>query len=233
MTKYALAMLRERRFSMKILAHKVRRYLPNFCYTALLYLRYATFPRSCRNVDLPEISYSDGTWAERKTTADLLRIEALLKAHPGSLAVLQIGIGNSSLFAAIGNTTRRFVGLTVVEDELRYARDKFPDIFGSRYDARLMNKYSSTISELAGEFDYIVDNDISAYACCHHHFGEMLEAYCKLLTPNGAVLIGIKGMGYFDSGFGLTPLMLTKIAARHGLVFKIGPDCHRLTRPHS
>lgn len=223
---YTLNLPPERRLSLKILAHKVRRYLP-FAYPALLWLRYVAFPKRCRDLAVPSISYSDGSWITRKTTSDLLQIEAYLKTSGAKGSLLQIGIGNSSLFAAIGSQMERFVGLTIVEDEIRYAKEKFAS---PNYDIRLMNKYSAQIADLGGAFDYIVDNDISSYACCHHHFNELLASYARLLTPGGMVMIGHKGLAYFDSGFGLTPTHLAKLAAAHGLRLEPGEACYKLLR---
>lgn len=227
---YQLRLPAEKRLSFKILAHKVRAYCPAFVYELLLKLRYAFFPQRCRDLALPVITYSDGSWINRKATSDLLRIEAFLRTQPAGLRLLQIGIGNSSLYQAIGSNCARFVGITVVEDEVRYAATTFPVDINTRYEARLMNKYSTELGSLTGPFDYVIDNDISAYACCHHHFADMLDAYRDLLAPGGAVLVGIKGLGYFDSGFGLTPSMMQRLAAAHGLQFVSGENFHKLVK---
>jgi len=227
---YDLLLAVERRFSLKILAHKVRRHLPHFAYQWLLVLRYAFFRRRCKDAERSQLIYSDGPWQKRKTTSDLLRIEAFLQQIERPLAVLQIGIGNSSLFEAIGANTSRFTGITISEDELRYANEKFQLEYGKKYDARLMNKYSDDISKLDAKFDFIVDNDLSSYACCHYHFGVMLNSYRKLLTSDGAILVGIDGLGYFDSGFGLTHGRISRLATMHDLVFKSGPEFHMLQR---
>ncbi len=226
---YHLTAHPESRLSLKILAHKIRRYLPKV-YEGLLRLRYRMFRRQCRDVSTPHIVYSDGSWVARKTTPDLLRIQTFLQQQPYPLSVLQVGIGNSSLYAAIGDHCRRFIGITVMDDECKYARQIFPTEYGNRYDVRLMNKYAPDIMQLGDGFDFIVDNDLSSYACCHRHFSDLLTCYARMLAPHGSVLIGLDGLGYFDSGFGLTPDLIQVLALEHGLVFESGSDFHRLRR---
>lgn len=218
----------ERRLSLKMLGNRVRRYFPILVYPAFLRIRFTFFRRRCDDGQLPSIAYSDGSWIKRKTTADLRRITAFLAERKECNSILQIGIGNSSLFATIGNAVNRFVGITIVSDEVEHVRTNFPNQFGLRYTVLLMNKYSDELASLEGGFDFIVDNDLSSYACCRHHFGSMLNAYRGLLAPGGCVLIGIDGLGYFDSGFGLTQGLMTRLAIQHGFSFHPGTEFHML-----
>jgi len=199
-------------------------------YNCLLDIRYFLFRRRCHNLSVPEIRYSDGSWVKRKTTADLQNIQQYLANHDKPLAILQVGIGNSSLFGLLGQRVSRFNGITISEDEIAYAKEQFPDDFGKRYDVRLANKYSNDLLSFGYDFDYIVDNDLSSYACCRHHFFDMMSAYKTMLKQGGAVLVGFGGLGYFDSGFGLSEKKMRKIAADHGLVFRRGNFCYFLER---
>lgn len=225
---YKIRFKPERRLSLKMLGNRVRRYFPRLVYPAFLRIRFALFRRRCDDVLLPSIAYSDGSWINRKTTADLRRITAFLAERKERPSILQIGIGNSSLFATIGAAMNRFVGITIVSDEVEHAQTSFPDAFGLRYMVLLMNKYSDELASLEGGFDFIVDNDLSSYACCRHHFGSMLNAYRGLLAPGGCVLIGIDGLGYFDSGFGLTQGLMARLAIEHGFRFHPGTEFHML-----
>jgi hypothetical protein len=225
---YEIKFLKEHRFTLKILAHKIRKYFPYFIYEWMLWFRFLFFKKRCSNLSSPQLKYSDGSWVMRKTTADLTRIQNFLQGAGTPLAILQIGIGNSSLYSTLRTNLRKFMGITISEEEIEYAKSKFPAEFGSQYQVRLMNKYSADIDAIGDKFDYIVDNDLSSYACCHFHFNEMLKGYGKLLLPHGVVLIGIDGLGYFDSGFGLTQSMIEKIASSHGLVFQAGTNFHQL-----
>lgn len=225
---YKIRFKTERRLSLKMFGNRVRRYFPKLVYPAFLLIRFALFRRHCDDVLLPNIAYSDGSWIKRKTTSDLRRITTFLTERKERSSILQIGIGNSSLFATIGDAVNRFVGITIVSDEVEHARTSFPDAFGLRYTVLLMNKYSDELASLEGGFDFIVDNDLSSYACCRHHFGSMLKAYHGLLAPGGCVLIGIDGLGYFDSGFGLTQGLMTRLAIQHGFSFYPGTEFHML-----
>ncbi len=225
---YEIRLLKEHRFTLKILAHKIKRYFPYFIYAWILRFRFLFFKKRCSNLSSPQLKYSDGSWVMRKTTADLTRIQNFLQTASAPIAVLQVGIGNSSLYLTLRANLRKFTGITISEEEVEYARSKFPSEFGLQYQVLLMNKYSADIVAIDDKFDYIVDNDLSSYACCHFHFNEMLKGYRELLLPHGVVLIGIDGLGYFDSGFGLTQSMIEKVVAPHGFVFEAGVNFHQL-----
>ena len=227
---YTIKLLRETRFSIKILIGKLCRLLLTTLYNIILAARYATFPKSCQNLSVPSITYSDGSWVERKTTKDLRNIQEFLLAQNHTMNIFQAGIGNSSLFDLLQNKVGRFVGVTIAQEEVDYAKDKFPNDFGGKYIATLSNKYTSDVICLGKDFDYIIDNDLSSYACCHNHFHLMLDAYRNMLKPDGAILVGFMGLGYFDSGFGLSENRMAKIAAEHGLAFEKTDYCYCLKR---
>lgn len=225
---YTLKSIRERRLSTKIISGKIRRYSPKWLYDVLLDLRFIFFRNSCSDSQLPSISYSDGSWVNRNTTADLRAIELFLAKVSDPIDVFQAGVGNSSLFGAIENKARRLVGITIIQDEIDYARKLYPKDFGIRYHVGLLNKYTETLTDLAGQFDFVVDNDLSSYACCKTHFNSMLKAYHSMLKPKGAILVGLRGLGYFDSGFGLTEHRMKAIAATYQLKFEKGDCCYFL-----
>ena len=230
--KNRVSIISENKFSMKIISHKVKKYLPNWFYIFLLKIRYYSFRKECSRSNMNETvgSYSDGSWVLRKTTSDLLRIENyLLKVSDGK-SLLQIGIGNSSLYKRINHLVRHFDGVTIVEDEVHHAEILFPKSEFLNYQVHLINKYSNELKILPGSYDYIIDNDLSSYACCHKHFNDMLNNYAILLNDTGKVIVGINGLSYFDTGFGLTPSMLKKIAYSHGFVFSEFDDFYVLNK---
>jgi hypothetical protein len=227
---YRLNWLQETRFSRKILVGKVRRHVPAWIYKSVIFLRYMAFPARCRDLEMPAITYSDGSWVKRKTTDDLSRIQTFLSAQDGPLDIFQAGIGNSSLFRVLDKKLSRLVGVTIAEEEIAYAKEQWPAEFGKKYVVHLTNKYTGDLAALAQGFDFIVDNDISSYACCHHHFHQMLDSYKTMLNPNGAILVGFLGLGYFDSGFGMTEDMLRHISLQHGLSVERGALCYFLKR---
>jgi len=221
----------EKRFTIKILAHKIKKYFPIQFYNFFLLLRFYAFKKHCNKGMTSKITYSDGSWISRKTTSDLRKIQTYLSGIEESLEVLQIGIGNSSLYRVMESTPmKRLVGVTIVDDELNYAASEFPEVFNDRYKVFVANKYSDDIKEVGENFDFIVDNDISSYSCCNHHFLKMLANYYSLLKPGGTVLVGLKGLGYFDSGFGLTEAMMERLAKEYKFGFSVDQYCYRLTR---
>jgi len=229
---YTLNVFREKRFSTKIIMGKIRRKVPSWFYNILLAIRYTFYPTRCSDLEQPSIKYSDGSWVNRKTTSDLTRIQDFLLRQQDGLAIFQAGIGNSSLYRLLQNKIERFVGVTISEEEVSYAAAQFPEDFGHRYEVRLSNKYTADIKTFGQDFDYIIDNDISSYACCKHHFEIMLTSYRSMLKPEGAVLVGFLGLGYFDMGFGLSEKRMKQIAARCGFSFERGEPCYFLKQLH-
>lgn len=225
---YTLQSSLESRFSTKIIAGKIRRHAPSWLYNILLEARFVCFRKSCNQTVSPSIRYSDGSWVTRKTTADLRDIQTYLSDQSGPLAIFQVGIGNSSLYGTVKDKAVRFVGITIVQDEIEYAYKTYPDDSASCYRVYLANKYTQSLNELGCDFDYIVDNDISSYACCRYHFEAMMNSYRTMLKPDGAILVGLRGLGYFDSGFGLTERRMKAMAARYALSLEKGGLCYFL-----
>jgi hypothetical protein len=231
--QYHLRTHKERRLSKKILGHKLRKYAPRCVYDGLLALRYSLFKPQCRDAALPEIHYSDGSWTARETSSDLRQIQDFLRSAPAGLKIFQAGIGKSSLFGLMRETVSEVVGVTIVDDEIAYAERLFPADVGTKYKVSIANKYSADIATCGKGFDYIVDNDLSSYACCKRHVRDMLKAYREMLKPHGGVLVGLKGLGYFDTGFGLTEGRMRKIANEQGLSLVTNAHCYilQLTPP--
>lgn len=225
---YRLQSLQETRFSTKIIAGKVRRHAPAWLYNLLLEARFTFFRKCCDQSVSPAIRYSDGSWVTRKTTVDLRNIQIYLSKLDGPLSIFQVGIGNSSLYSTIKCKVERFVGISIVQDEIEYAYNVYPDDSGFLYGVYLANKYTQSLSDFGSNFDYIVDNDLASYACCHYHFGVMMKAYRSMLKFDGAILVGLRGLGYFDSGFGLTERRMEAIALRNALSLEKGDLCYFL-----
>ncbi len=221
----------ENRFTLKIIAHRIRKYFPSWFYNCLLLIRFYTFKNVCDDTLVSKVVYSDGSWISRKTTRDLRRIQTYLSKIERPIDVLQIGVGNSSLYRELqSKPLSRMIGITIVSEELDYAMSMFPKDFGGRYKVFIANKYSEEINYIGSEFDYIVDNDIGSYSCCRYHFLKMLENYHSLLKADGVVLIGHDGLKYFDSGFGLTESMMTRIAKRYEFNLSMDEYSYRLKR---
>lgn len=227
---YKLTLRKERRLSAKIIMGKLHTRLPKPLYDLLMLGRYATFRRLCSNDGLPHITYSDGSWINRKMTKDLQTIRDFLLTEPKGQRLLQIGVGNSGFFETMKEHAREIVGVTIVEDEVARAKTLAAETPECPYTVILKNKYTADYTDISGLFDYIIDNDLSSYACCRTHFADMLNAYRHLLAPHGAILVGLRGLGYFDSGFGLTEGLARKLFAQAGLNMEKTTTCYKLTR---
>ena len=230
MEKLSVKLKPERRLSCKIIAHKIRKYSPT-SYDLLLMMRLLLFKRKCNDQDGLFASYSDGSWVGRKTTSDLISIQKFLK-EKSEIDVLQIGTGNMSLYKSLGPQLKSFYGLTIIIDELHFAEHIIKQSSDPTSKVFLLNKYTCKYDFLEGkQVDFIVDNDLASYACCIHHFNEMLKAYKEILKPGGSILVGIKGLGYFDTGFGLTINKLTNLAMKIDLFVVKSDFCYHLIKP--
>jgi hypothetical protein len=150
-------------------------------------------PRDCAQT-VPGVGHgSDRVMdvSKRSTTADQQRIEAALDAllNPGA-RLLHVGVGNSSLAARFASRCEHVVGLT-----LRGAEKRHGDSLAiAGYSIEVLNKHSADLDALDGAFDFIVDNNLSGFACCIRHFELMLANYARLLLPGGLILTDRVGM---------------------------------------
>lgn len=221
---------KERRLSVKIIAHKVRARFPDWVYALLLRLRFFFFTERCSQADDQTAIYSDGSWIERKTTSDLRLIQDYLSSIKNT-SILQVGTGNMSLYKSLYDASNVFYGITIVGTEADFGRKTLSDYSDIRSKVVILNKYSADFSFLGiNKVSVIVDNDIASYACCKYHFDKMLRVYSELITENGIILVGLKGLGYFDNGFGLTPRMLASMVKRYGLSVDQTDYCFILKR---
>ena len=75
-------------------------------------------------------------------------------------------------------------------NEIRFGESlKLPN-----YRIFLINKYTAEIRTLDGDYDLIVDNNPSGFACCRYHFHYMLESYLGLLRGRGEILTDRGGL---------------------------------------
>ncbi|PCD87700.1 class I SAM-dependent methyltransferase [Vibrio mediterranei] len=221
----------ENRFSMKILGHKIKNNFPRGIYVLFLKIKYYLFRKKCSG-NISSVTYSDGEWVSRKTTKDLRAIQDMLCNDKEALSILQIGIGNSSCFEVVNKANKKvhFTGTTIVQEEMEHAKNKFSKDFDDKYKVIVCNKYSDEMKDLKGNYDYIIDNDISSYACCKEHFERMLDYYKQLLAPEGKICVGIIGLEYFDSGFGLTENMFSKILKKKKMKITNNGICYLIER---
>ncbi len=149
-------------------------------------------PKVFCNQKTPVIKYSDGSWLTIATTPDQQRIENYLEQLGLTKKnILHVGTGNSS-FAKKFYLTNRIDSITIVDDELNYARVlNLPN-----YNCLKINKYANEMLQLTTKYDVITDNNLSSFACCNVHFKNMMLNYFSLLNANGFIITDTKGMAY-------------------------------------
>jgi hypothetical protein len=94
-----------------------------------------------------------------------------------------------------GSTHRVVVidGVTLGAAELDYALSS-----GWYNSVRRANKYSRDFFEDFSDeyYDFIIDNNLSSYACCQKHFLQMMRAYTNALKPGGMILTDRVGLAH-------------------------------------
>lgn len=126
-------------------------------------------------------------------TDDQIAINRWLTHAPlASKRILHVGAGNSSLASLLADKVGAIVAVTVSVDELRHAQ--MLDLPG--YTPLLMNKHGEAFANAfdAGSFDYIVDNNLSSFACCQKHFERYFAAIAEALAEDGVILTHWLGM---------------------------------------
>lgn len=157
-------------------------------------------------------------WSKRGPTPDQLNIEEWLQGMKiRNKGILHVGVGNSHLALRFGRLLAYVDGVTVSKKELNEGKL----LHLKNYVIKVCNKYAGNFrSQLPhGKYDFIVDNNMSSYACCQFHFRTLLENYVKLLALGGKLLTEERGMSWSrtDAGWSLTPTDLAYVAAQHGM----------------
>ena len=137
--------------------------------------------------------YSD--FSMRETTRDQARIESVLAAMDlRGRRLLHIGVGNSQFARRFAGRGAVVEGVTVNERELKHAKSL--NIAG--YRVVLVNKYEREFVTYFHKhrFDFVIDNNMAAFACCKYHLYVMLESYLWCLRPGGKVLTDQRGMDW-------------------------------------
>ncbi len=131
-------------------------------------------------------------WSFEPTTIDQSEIESFLERQGvDGLAILHVGIGNSSLARRLAHRAHGITGCTVSRREQRLANSlRLPG-----YIVHLVNKYGPQLRATVGDgYDLVIDNNLASYACCRYHFVSMLEQYAASLKPGGRILTHETGM---------------------------------------
>ena len=158
--------------------------------------RYSDIPIFCGDefhVGIPEIGkWAD--WTKHDTTSGQKRIEAYLLSNPLSGGnVLHVGIGNSSFARDFQSKFSTIFGISVTPEEVIHANQ----LSISNYYVALMNKHSLSFSIcFRSQFEIIIDNNPSTFACCFFHLLLMLRSYKNSLKEGGVVITEHEGLSH-------------------------------------
>lgn len=155
----------------------------------------------CNNITQPKHHYKDVSWVEVDVTPDQLRIEAVLtELNLENKTILHVGVGRSNIAVKFITSTIKIDGITIMQEEKEHA----DSLVLQNYHVYLMNKYSNELKELEHHYDFIVDNNLSSFACCKQHYHLMMSNYIELLNKGGIILTDKMGMNYHeDYAFGI------------------------------
>jgi hypothetical protein len=157
---------------------------------------YKACPEFCDRPDMPGMTeverFLDAS--RNPTTIDQAEIEEAMDAEGVSgLAIMHVGVGNSSLAKRFAGRASRITGLTISQNEMELA----DSLSLPGYKVYLLNKYSSGLASATGAgYDLIVDNNLASFACCKTHFFTLLNSYSECLTPGGRILTHQRGMSW-------------------------------------
>jgi len=155
----------------------------------------------CSNITKPQPNYKDVSWVKIAVTNDQLRIEAeLKKLSLKNKRILHVGIGSSNIAKNFINNTIKVDGITVMQEEKKHAES----LNLTNYNVYIINKYSNELNNLQTSYDFIIDNNLSSFACCKQHYNLMITNYFNMLNNGGIILTDKMGMNYHeDYAFGI------------------------------
>jgi hypothetical protein len=155
--------------------------------------RFSELPADCGGQPGESSDPALRDWSQKWTTPDQLRIERYIDQFElRDKRLLHIGIGNSGLATRFHDHTGEIVGTSLDEPELRLARS----LGYSNYRVALHNKYSGETDDLAGRFDFIVENNPTSACCCMRHLAELFRLLESKLAEGGQVVTDRAGLAW-------------------------------------
>lgn len=156
---------------------------------------YPGLPIDCGNSLRPGV-VDDSVWGDYSrydTTPDQLRIERYLSGQNLQGArVLHVGVGNSNFALRFHRSVASIVGTTMTESE----RDKALALKVPGYRCLMHNKYLGDDGYVGGDFDFVIENSLTTYACCLTHFTRMMEFYAGALAERGQLVTDLQGLAH-------------------------------------
>lgn len=161
-------------------------------------LQQSRFPElafDCGNAVDPGIIYSEDLrdWSDKATTPDQRRIEHYIDRFDlRDRRVLHVGVGNSGLAKRFYRRVKEIVGTTIDQPEIEVARA----LALPNYAVLLHNKYAGGSDAILGQFDFIVDNNLTSPCCCISHLAELFRFLDARLTGDGQIVTDREGLGW-------------------------------------
>jgi len=159
--------------------------------------RFSELPLDCGGAPAESSDPVLRDWSKKWTTPDQLRAEGYLDQFDlRAKRILHIGIGNSGLARRFHGHVREIVGTSLDEPELELARK----LNYSNYRVVRHNKYSGSINEISGRFDFIVENNPTSACCCIRHLSELFHFLESRLANGGQIVTDRVGLAWIPEG---------------------------------
>jgi hypothetical protein len=158
---------------------------------------YEACPEVCGNLERPGVALDAPLWIEHahlETTVDQRRIEdALSRMEWHGKSFLHVGVGNSRFAQRFAAEAALIDGLTVSQVEVEWAQS----LRIANYTVYFLNKYGREfLLTIRNRYDFVIDNNLTSYACCKYHFYRMLDNYLWAMKSGGQILTDQRGMDF-------------------------------------
>ena len=155
----------------------------------------------CGGGDHPTVRYAEPLADPCPLTPDQAAIEVAIGPLLQGCRVLHVGTGDAGFAMRHARSVAHIDSITVRAVEV----DAADCLRIPNHRALLLDKYSVDLAKLPGNYDLVIDNNPTSFACCNAHARRMFAAYAALLAPNGMIVTHRRGAEYRQrGGFKLT-----------------------------
>lgn len=157
--------------------------------------RFPSLPADCGQDLEPGVNETEEWrhWVSHETTQDQRRIERYLRSLSlKGKRILHVGVGNSGFARSFAGKCDSIRGITISDEEVRHAES----LNIRNYECVKQNKYADLA--ITGNYDFIIDNNPTGFACCRRHFGFMIRNYRTALNQDGLLLTDKVGLSWIS-----------------------------------